>query len=265
MYDEKEIQVSIIRMNKMITSIKNEHVKLLRKLQKKKYRNERQAFLIEGFHLVEEAWKSNWEIEEVIVQEGVELPEWCRDFPYEIVSGTVFQHISQTISPQGVAAVIKMGKSDPGVGDLLLLLDSIQDPGNLGTMIRTADAAGFDGIILGNDTVDLFNDKVIRATQGSLFHIPVVQSDLMTEVTRLKQNGYDVWATALDNAKAYTETAAADKVALIVGNEGAGVNNELLKMADKIVNIPIYGKAESLNVSIAAGILMYHIKVASTK
>lgn len=244
----------------MITSVKNEKVKAWRKLHKKKYRNERESFLIEGYHLLEEAWKSNWDVVEIIVQVGAELPEWCRDFPVETVNSNVFQDISQTITPQGIAAEIKMSKPESQTGDYLLLIDSIQDPGNLGTMIRTADAAGFDGIILGNNTVDLFNDKVIRATQGSLFHIPIVQANLITEINRLKKNDYDVWATALHNAEVYTKTKVNEKVALIVGNEGAGVDDELLEIADTIVNIPIYGKAESLNVSVAAGILMYYIK-----
>lgn len=244
----------------MITSVKNEKVKAWRKLHKKKYRSERGTFLIEGFHLLEEAWKSNWTVIEIIVQEGVELPEWCSDYPVETVSSYVFQDISQTITPQGIAAEIKIDKPKTQSGDYLLLIDSIQDPGNLGTMIRTADAAGFEGITLGNNTVDLFNEKVIRATQGSLFHIPIVQADLITEINRLKKNDYDVWATALHNAKVYTNTEVNEKVALIVGNEGAGVRDELLEIADTIVTIPIYGKAESLNVSVAAGILMYYIK-----
>ncbi|PAV30432.1 RNA methyltransferase [Virgibacillus profundi] len=244
----------------MITSVKNDKVKAWRKLHKRKDRTSSGTFLIEGFHLLEEAWKSNWSIIEIITQNNVELPGWCNDFPLEEVSDNVFQHISQTKSPQGIAAVIAMNETISITGNYLLLIDSIQDPGNLGTIIRTADAAGFDGIVLGSDTVDMYNEKVIRATQGSIFHIPTFQADLKEEIIDLKNNGYNVWATALNNAKVYTDLEVSKKVAIIVGNEGAGVREELMDLADTLVNIPIYGKAESLNVSVATGILMYYVK-----
>ncbi|MFB4475514.1 TrmH family RNA methyltransferase, partial [Oceanobacillus caeni] len=154
----------------MITSVKNETVKAWKKLQKRRERTNTQTFLVEGYHLLQEAKNSNWGIKEIIIQEGVELPSWCENFNITIVSNNVFEHISETRSPQGIAAIIEMKKLEKVVGKHTLLIDSIQDPGNLGTIIRTADAAGFDGVILGNGTVDLYNDKVIRATQGSIFH-----------------------------------------------------------------------------------------------
>ncbi|WP_233881031.1 TrmH family RNA methyltransferase [Virgibacillus halodenitrificans] len=244
----------------MITSVKNEKIKALRKLQKRREREVSRKFLVEGFHLVDEARRSNWEIDEVIIQEGTDIPEWCHQYKLFEVSSNVFQHFSQMKTPQGIAAVVNMNEIEEVKGNYMLLIDSIQDPGNLGTMIRTADAAGYDGIILGNDTVDMFNDKVIRATQGSIFHIPVIKGDLEEKVADLKNKGFQVWATALKNAKNYNEVNVEEKVALIVGNEGAGVKEPLLQLADSIVTIPIYGKAESLNVSIAAGILMYYTK-----
>ncbi|AIF43254.1 RNA methyltransferase [Virgibacillus sp. SK37] len=244
----------------MITSVKNEKIKALRKLQKRREREVSRKFLVEGFHLVDEARRSNWEIDEVIIQEGTDIPEWCHQYKLFEVSSNVFQHFSQMKTPQGIAAVVNMNEIEEVKGNYMLLIDSIQDPGNLGTMIRTADAAGYDGIILGNDTVDMFNDKVIRATQGSIFHILVIKGDLEEKVADLKNKGFQVWATALKNAKNYNEVNVEEKVALIVGNEGAGVKEPLLQLADSIVTIPIYGKAESLNVSIAAGILMYYTK-----
>ncbi|WP_077357845.1 TrmH family RNA methyltransferase [Virgibacillus halodenitrificans] len=244
----------------MITSVKNEKIKGLRKLQKRREREASQKFLVEGFHLVEEARESDWVIEELIIQEGTDIPEWCYQYKLFEVSSNVFQHFSQMKTPQGIAAVVRMNEIKEVKGNYMLLIDSIQDPGNLGTMIRTAEAAGYDGIILGNDTVDMFNDKVIRATQGSIFHIPVIKGNLEEKVADLKKKGFQVWATALKNAKNYNEVNGGDKVALIVGNEGAGVKEPLLQLADSIVTIPIYGKAESLNVSIAAGILMYYTK-----
>ncbi|WP_067730644.1 TrmH family RNA methyltransferase [Oceanobacillus damuensis] len=244
----------------MITSVKNEKVKAWKKLHKRKERTNTGLFLIEGFHLLEEAFNSDWQINEIIVQEGATLPEWATDFLVEPVSENVMAHISQTTTPQGVLAVIKMKKQNAYSGSHFLIIDSIQDPGNLGTIIRTADAAGMDAIILGEGTVDLYNDKVIRATQGSIFHIPIYQANLYEELGNLKREGFSIWATALLNATKYNETVPEEKVAIVLGNEGAGVQDELMELADRIVTIPIYGKAESLNVSIAAGILMYHLK-----
>lgn len=248
----------------MITSVKNNKVKAWRKLHKRKERIHSGTFLIEGLHLVEEALKSDWTIDEIIAVDMIELPDWVREVPVELVSDHVFQHISQTKTPQGVAAIVKMDNPVKSGGSHVLLIDSVQDPGNLGTMIRTADASGFDGIVLGNETVDLYNDKVIRSTQGSLFHIPIYQANLHDEIMALKKDGFNIWATALsENAKAYNEIKRIDKIALMVGNEGAGIQTELLQLADTIVTIPIYGKAESLNVSVAAGILMYHVKLVA--
>lgn len=247
-------------MNILITSIKNEKVKAWKKLHKRKGRNNAQAFLIEGLHLVEEAWKNEEKILELIVEESIDVPGWTEDYPSVAVSKQVFQEISQTSTPQGIAAVIAMSEKKQATGKNILLIDSVQDPGNLGTIIRTADAAGIDAIVLGDGTVDLYNDKVIRSTQGSLFQIPIYEANLTDEISKLKDMGFEIWATALDGAKRYHDLPIPEKVALILGNEGAGVNEEFIQAADERVTIPIYGKAESLNVAIAAGILMYHLQ-----
>jgi len=244
----------------MITSVKNEKVKAWKKLHKRKERVNSKTFLVEGFHLLEEAIKSDWDIQEIIIQQDMTLPDWATEYPVEYVSENVIAHISQTTTPQGVLAVIKMNAYEGREGNTFLILDSIQDPGNLGTIIRTADAAGMSGVILGEGTVDLYNDKVIRATQGSIFHIPVYHVKLEEELSLLKQSGYTIWATALEGAVNYNEVNPEKKVAIILGNEGAGVQPRFIAQADEVVKIPIYGKAESLNVSIAAGILMYHLK-----
>ena len=244
----------------MITSVKNEKVKAWKKLQQRKERKQTNTFLIEGLHLIEEAWKSEWRIKEIIVLDFEVLPEWVQDFAVEEVSDNVFQYISQTQTPQGIAAVVEIKRMDNNKGNHVLLIDAVQDPGNLGTMIRTADAAGFDGIVLGEGTVDLFNDKVVRATQGSLFHLPIYDAKLTDEIVALKKAGFTIWATALEDAEIYSDVSVANKMAIIMGNEGAGVNRELIALADTIVTIPIYGKAESLNVSIASAILMYYVK-----
>ncbi|WP_010099082.1 TrmH family RNA methyltransferase [Ornithinibacillus scapharcae] len=244
----------------MLTSVKNDKVKGWKKLHNRRDRMKSNTFLIEGFHLIEEAIASNWQIEEIIIKENVTVPEWVTSLPVVEVSENVFQHISQTKTPQGIAAVVHFKQFNDITGDYVLLLDRIQDPGNLGTIIRTADAAGFDAVILGEGTVDVYNDKVIRSTQGSIFHIPVIQDNLIERIDDLKNDGYRIWASALTNSKDYHSIKATSKIALIMGNEGAGIQEQLLNMADEMIKIPIYGKAESLNVSIAAGILMYHIK-----
>lgn len=247
-------------MIRVITSIQNSQVKNWRKLQARKYRTQMNRFLIEGFHLIEEAYKSDWEIETVIVQDGVAAPEWMVEDSVKYVDARVFKEIIQTESPQGIAAVVKMKEIEQMHDTLTLLVNAIQDPGNLGTIIRTADAAGFSKIILGNGTVDLYNDKVIRASQGSIFHIPIVRAHLQEAIVQLKEQNYTIWASALQNAVAYQNVEVEGKTALIVGNEGAGIADEILEAADKIIKIPIYGRAESLNVSVAAGILMYKMR-----
>jgi TrmH family RNA methyltransferase len=141
----------------------------------------------------------------------------------------------------------------------VLVLDRIQDPGNLGTMIRTADAAGFDTVLLGKGTVDPFNAKVVRATQGSLFHVNVRAVDLLETLPELKSEGFHVYGTALAKATSYEQVDFKDKVALVIGNEAQGVHNDVLDLCDTRVHIPVLGDAESLNAAVAAGILMYRI------
>src|SRR5690625_1999316 len=245
---------------RVITSVQNNQVKEWKKLHRKKYRIETNTFLIEGMHLIEEAFNSDWEIETVIVQEEMEAPTWMNEENVVFVTKRVFKEISQTEAPQGIAAIVNMKTLIPKKEQYVLLIDAIQDPGNLGTMIRTADAAGFSKVVLGNGTVDVFNDKVIRASQGSIFHIPVVSKDLREEITILQSKNILVLASALEHAISYESVQVTGKSALIVGNEGSGIKKELLEVADKIVKIPIYGKAESLNVSVAAGILMYYMR-----
>ncbi|WP_106496965.1 TrmH family RNA methyltransferase [Lentibacillus sp. Marseille-P4043] len=244
----------------MITSVQNDKVKLWNKLKRKKDRNQTKTFLIEGFHLVEEVHSSDWEIKEIILQEGIPMPDFAVEYPVAVVSSPVFNHISNTQTPQGIAAVVKMKNYNQEMFEQVLILDAIQDPGNLGTMIRTADAAGFDAVVLGDNTVDMYNDKVVRSTQGSLFHIPIFQTNLLTKIPQLKMDGFTVWASALTNSSSYLEIKPSPKTALIIGNEGSGIHEDVLELADSCVKIPIYGKAESLNASVAAGILMYYIK-----
>lgn len=247
-------------MKALLTSTQNRRVKQWKSLQRKKGRMQTGKFWIEGFHLVEEAINSEWMIDEIIVRADVQLPYEYARFPVTTVNDRVFNALSQTKTPQGIGAVVHMRSSHDVAGRFVSLIDRVQDPGNLGTMIRTADAAGFDAVVLSDDSVDMYNDKVIRATQGALFHLPVVQDDLTPYLKHLKQSGFTVWAAALQNANIYSDVPRSDKIALIVGNEASGIHPDRLEQADAIVKIPIHGKVESLNVSVAAGILMYYAK-----
>lgn len=243
----------------MITSLQNEQIKKWRKLHRKKDRDATQTFMVEGFHLVEEACYSNWEVLDIIVEAGVQPPAYCTQLPVTYVSDKVFAHLSQTKSPQGICAIVKMNTPGHELGSKVLLIDAIQDPGNLGTIVRTADAAGFNSVVLGDHSVDIYNDKTIRSTQGSLFHVSVIKQNLYHTIPHLQEQDYAVWGAALEGAQIYHQVSPQEKTALLVGNEGAGIDQSLLEIVDTIVKIPIYGQAESLNVSVAAGILMYYL------
>ncbi|MFC7061578.1 TrmH family RNA methyltransferase [Halobacillus seohaensis] len=243
----------------MITSVTNSKVKEWKKLQKRKYRDKLAEFLVEGEHLVEEALRSEWLVKEVIIRESASFTI-SENLPVHYVSRQVFEEIAETQTPQGVAAIVQKKDSSYEASPYTLLIDAVQDPGNLGTLIRTADAAGFDQVIIGKGSVDAFNEKVIRSTQGSLFHVPIIQGELEDYAAKMKNAGILIYAATLEGAKPYKQFTPQGKVGLIVGNEGQGIRKELLPHADENVYIPIYGQAESLNVAIAAAILMYHFK-----
>ncbi|QOR83623.1 RNA methyltransferase [Geobacillus stearothermophilus] len=247
---------------KRIESPKNARVKQWKKLLTKKGRDETGLFLLEGFHLVEEAIKSNAPLVELIVDERTAVPPgWnVTGVPVTIVTEAVMKAISSTETPQGIAAVCRQLSTELEGVKTALLIDAVQDPGNLGTMIRTADAAGIDAVILGEGCADVYNPKVVRATQGSLFHLPVVKGDLAQWIARFKEQGIPVYGTALENAVDYRTVPQSSSFALLVGNEGSGVRPDLLRLTTENVYIPIYGRAESLNVAVAAGILLYSLQ-----
>jgi len=244
----------------VIESLKNPKVKALKKLLTKKEREKTKRFMVEGFHLVEEALNVEAVVELVITPSTTLPAEWDIDAKeVTCVTEEIFKELSDTETPQGILAVCKQPVSEfQSSFQRVLLIDAVQDPGNLGTIIRTADAANLDAVILGKGTVDVFNSKVIRSTQGSIFHIPIVKRDLTEMIQELKQLSIPVYGTSLQNSTPYRDVERTNSFAIIVGNEGNGVSQEVLKQTDHNLYIPIYGKAESLNVAIAAGILMYH-------
>jgi TrmH family RNA methyltransferase len=245
---------------KHITSVKNQQLKEWKKLYTKKERDRSGLFLIEGFHLVEEALKAD-RVEHLIIHEDKELPRtWdYGDIPVTMVIDDVMKVLADTETPQGIMAICQQQNINNSkiYGKRLLLIDSVQDPGNIGTMIRTADAAGMDGVVLGAGCADPYSPKVVRSTQGSIFHLPIIKSDLDTLMDELE---IPIYGTALEGAVPYKQVAVTDEFALLVGNEGQGVSQHLLEKTTKNLFIPIYGKSESLNVAVAAGILMYYLR-----
>lgn len=252
---------------KHIHSVKNPQIKEWKKLLTKKERDRSGAFLIEGFHLVEEALKKGDVIQELIVREDVDLPpKWnYGQIPLTTVTDEVIKALSDTETPQGVIAICSQNRPELSEmkGKTFLLVDAVQDPGNIGTMIRTADAAGIDAVIIGKGCVDIYNPKVLRSAQGSHFHLPIISGDLNICLDKLSAEKIPVYGTSLENGVVYTEVTASPSFALIVGNEGNGVDKELLEKTAKNLYIPIFGKSESLNVAVAAGILLYYLKIGS--
>jgi RNA methyltransferase, TrmH family len=247
---------------KHIESIQNPKVKQWKKLLTKKERDNSGTFLVEGFHLVEEALKQHESVIEIIVSDKTGLPpRWdSGEVPVTLVTEEISNSLSDTEAPQGIYAVCRQVQLEVPNARTYLLIDAVQDPGNLGTMIRTADAAGIDAVVVGKGSVDVFNSKVLRSAQGSHFHLPILRGDLHDWIEKLKTKNISVYGTALEGASAYTDISTDETFALLVGNEGSGVNKELLEKTTANLYIPIYGKSESLNVAVATGILLYFLK-----
>lgn len=248
-----------------IQSVKNDRFKTWKKLQTRKGRDKTGTYLVEGFHLVEEALRQDGLVLELLVSSGVSVPEeWLKgDYDVFEISTEISHLISETMTEQGVFAVVATSEPDMMLlyGKKLLLVDAVQDPGNVGTLIRTADAAGYDCVVLGKGSADLYNPKVIRSTQGSHFHIPVIQADLFDWIANLEEEGVPVIGAVLDDqAKSLNDMTKRDTLALMVGNEGNGISPELQDRLSEKVYIPIYGDSESLNVAVAAGILLYGLR-----
>ncbi|WP_124058886.1 TrmH family RNA methyltransferase [Vaginisenegalia massiliensis] len=254
-------------MKEIIRSKQNGKIKEWRKLLTSKGRQQQAAYLVEGLHLVEEALTYQQPITDLILTESFDLVEASLTLPDNIfihwISDDLAKELSGTVKPQGIFAVIDLSNQifDPDWSQgKWLLLDRIQDPGNLGTMIRTADAAGFNGVVLGKGTVDLYNDKVLRSTQGSLWHLPIVQAELNSLIKTFRQAGVPVLATALhQSAQDYRRlNLEHESLALLMGNEAQGLATDLIAAADQKIYIPMKGKAESLNVGVAAAVLMFY-------
>jgi len=251
-----------------ITSPSNQHIKGIIQIREKRAKFRHAAFLIEGPHLVEMALNAGVQIKEVFATEAFihtkEQQGMIRKITGTVfeVSGQILKKITETETPQGIVAVAEY---EPGTLDtlplkttpLLVVLDSIQDPGNLGTIIRTADAAGAEAVILLPGSCDAFMSKVIRATAGSIFNVPIIYADHDSLLTWLQEKGIQLCVTAADAENTVFESNLQGPVAIAFGNEAHGISDHLGRAADLSLTIPILGKAESLNVAASAAICLY--------
>lgn len=249
-----------------ITSVNNKTIKNLVKLNKKKYREDRGLYIIEGFHLVQEALKAGKKFKYLLGSDEAlsQVEEWGVDLDNDnviMINGAIARHLSATKNSQQIFMILKIDqpKDFSFSYGKWVLLDNLADPGNVGTIIRTADAAGFDGVILSPESVDLYNPKTQRSMQGSQFHIDLIKQDLSTVITDLHAQDIPVYASMLDKtADKLQDFEKVAQLGLVIGNEAHGVSPEISELSDKKLYIPIKGQAESLNAAVAAGIMIYH-------
>ena len=267
-----------MEVRKMITSTSNQRVKELSQIQKKsKIRSREGIFIAEGIRMVRETpherlvglyfsesfeKKYGKEVLDVISGGDLKVREQIRK-KTEILSDAVFSYVSDTKTPQGVLAVVHqmeytLGQMTEGAIPHLMILDNLQDPGNLGTMIRTGEGAGITGVIMNNQTVDIFNPKTIRATMGSIFRVPFVYvPDLAPVLEQMHAKGIYTYAAHLKGQEYYDSFSFREPTAFLIGNEGNGLSKEISDQAGQYLKIPMEGRVESLNASIAAALLMY--------
>ena len=266
----------------VITSASNEQIKKIVKLREKsKERKAEGLFVVEGIRIFKEI--PAFDIDSVFVSESFvknyiesdsksatdnkydNIPDLFSRVDYTVVADNVFKKLSDTVNPQGVLAVVRM--ADYTLEEVLnnrdkdnssiVVLDKIQDPGNLGTIIRTGEGAGITGVVMSSDTVDLYNPKVIRSTMGSIFRVPcVVVDDLSEAVTKIKDSGVTTYAAHLEGEEIQGVDLANDR-AFLIGNEANGLSDEVANLADKKIKIPMEGEVESLNAAVATAILIY--------
>lgn len=239
----------------LITSLDNDRIKGYIKLKDRKYRKKTNTFIVEGRHLVLEAYKAG-KIIELILEKDEVLP---LDLPIVYVTNEIINRISEMETPSTVMALCKMDEEEEVKGEKILMLDGIQDPGNLGTIIRSSLAFNVDTIVLSPECVDLYNPKVIRSTQGMLFGINIIRKDLEPIIEELKEKEIPVYGTKVEYGEDIVNLKDKDrkKYALIMGNEGQGVRREILDMCDKYLYIDMNDQVESLNVAVATSILLY--------
>lgn len=247
----------------MITSTSNAQVKHLIQLQKKsRLRKEENVFVAEGIRMFRETPKER--IVRVYVSENLHEKKELdlRGVPQEVLADSVFQKVSDTKSPQGVLLVVRRQETPAAemlsTVPLLMLLENVQDPGNLGTIIRASEAAGVDGILMSADCVDIYNPKVIRSTMGGIYRVPFAYVESLTEtIHELEEQGVEVYAAHLDDSISYDSVDYRKPSAFLIGNEGNGLTAEATRAASGKIHIPMLGRVESLNAAVAASVLMF--------
>lgn len=243
----------------MITSLQNNRVKEWVKLHKRKNREETNSFLIEEVHMIEEALDAGVVSCLIILEDKENIFNFEGEVEY--VNQAVMDKISTNQSQVSYIAECNMISIDQEANHVLLL-DEIQDPGNLGTLLRSALSFGFHKVVLGTGCVDLYNDKVLRSTQGALFKLSIIQTDLHEYIPSLQNQGFQVYGTSLSESHYLQDTNVSDKVAVLLGNEGQGVKESLLELCNQNIKIEMEN-FESLNVGVAGSICMYHFMVKS--
>ncbi len=245
----------------VITSLENKEIKTYAKLKQKKYRDSEKRFLVEGKHLVEEAKRANLLLKVIVTNED----EY--NFPSKLmVTQDIMKKLSVLETPPNIIGVCKM-REEEELANKVLVLDGIQDPGNMGTIIRSAVAFSVSSILLSNDSVDFYHPKVVRATQGVLFHVNILRRDLSSEILRLKERGYLIYTTDVEDGEEIQNITFQEekKIAFVMGNEGNGVSDTVKKLADKKIYIKMNPLVESLNVGVATSILLYELEKKKVK
>ena len=252
----------------VISSKDNELIKHIKKLKDKKYRDESNEYIIEGVKLIEEAVKENAKIKKIIICEDTtrtyEIPTniMLEIAKYECVYVTdkIFNSITQVTNPQGIMAIIEKNTNNTEIDftqDIIIALDDVQDPGNLGTILRTVDSIGLNQIIISKGTADAFNPKVVRSTMGAIFRVKIIEVDnLQDTIKQIKRHHFKLMVTSLQTNNSIYDIEFKKKI-IVIGNEANGVSKEIHDMADERAKIPMLGRTESLNASVAAGIVMY--------
>ena len=238
----------------VITSVNNSKIKEIKKLKNSKYSKEQKLFLIEGEHLVKEAFKLN------LLKLTISLDDASYNVPNLIVNKSVLESLSSINSTPNIIGVCKYIDENKPLGNRILILDNIQDPGNLGTIIRSSVAFNFTSVVLSLDTVSKYNNKVIRSTQGMLFNTNVISCDIKSLIKKLKDEDYMIYATDVVGGVNVKDIKKPSKFAIVRGNEGSGVSSDITDLADCNLYIKMNKDCESLNVAVASSILMYEMQ-----
>lgn len=238
----------------IITSLNNPTIKEISKLKNKKYRDLTNTYLVEGDHLVEEAYKNNLLTKIILLEDTI-----CNyDIEKIYITKEVMKKLTELDTPNKIIGIVKKNTPLP-IGNKILILDNIQDPGNLGTIIRSSVAFDIDTIVLSPNTVDIYNPKVIRSTQGMIFYTNIITLELKEFINEIKTKNYTIFGTDVRNGKNIKEITLPEKFALVLGNEGQGVSKEIESLCDDNIYIKMSSKCESLNVSVATSILLYEV------